>query len=252
MANHLSRKRRLDVELVARGLVDSREKAQALILAGKVTLDGQKAAKAGQTVSDSSRLDVAEPLKYVSRAGIKLEHALALFRISAIGRVCLDIGTSTGGFTDCLLQQGAAKVHCVDTGAGQIDWRLRTDPRVVLHENSNARFLTLQTLGGDQPSLIVCDVSFISVTLLLNAMVSVLTPDGEMVILVKPQFEVGREAVGKGGIVRDEVERQRACDRVASACRDLGFSVALTPSPILGAEGNREFLLHATRPGGAR
>ncbi len=247
MTRETNRKRRLDTELVARGLVDSRQKAQALILAGKVTLDGQKATKAGQPVADHSRLEVAEPLKYVSRGGIKLEAALNHFHIPVEGRVCLDVGTSTGGFTDCQLQHGAARVHAVDTGSGQIDWRLRTDPRVVLHENSNARFLTLETLGGERPSLIVCDVSFISVTLVVKALVAVMTPDGQMVILVKPQFEVGREAVGKGGIVRDALEQQRACDRASAACRELGFAVELIPSPILGVAGNREFLLHATR-----
>lgn len=246
MSDEPNRKRRLDLELVARGLVDSREKAQALILAGKVMLNGQKAGKAGQPVTDESRLEVAEPLKYVSRGGLKLEAAINHFRVSVQGRVCLDVGTSTGGFTDCLLQHGAARVLCVDTGAGQISWRLRTDPRVVLHENLNARYLTLETLGGEQPGLIVCDVSFISVTLIVKALASVLAPEGEMVILVKPQFEVGREAVGKGGIVRDDAEWQRACDRVTAACQALGFAAELMPSPILGAEGNREFLLHAT------
>jgi 23S rRNA (cytidine1920-2'-O)/16S rRNA (cytidine1409-2'-O)-methyltransferase len=241
----LNKKRRLDVELVTRGLAETREKAQALILAGKVTLNGQKGAKAGQSVSDESRIEVTEPLKYVSRGGLKLEAAIEQFQIVVGGRLCLDVGTSTGGFTDCLLQQGAAKVHCVDTGAGQIDWRLRTDPRVILHESFNARYLTLETLNGEQPSLIVCDVSFISVTLILKALAGVLAAGGEMVILVKPQFEVGRDAVGEGGIVRDAAMHQRACDRVATACLDLGFMAELTPSPILGAQGNREFLLHA-------
>ncbi len=247
MSNQPNKKRRLDTELVVRGLADSRQKAQALILAGKVNLDGQKAAKAGQPVTDETRLEVAEPPKYVSRAGIKLEAALSQFQVKVDGRLCLDVGTSTGGFTDCLLQHGATRVHCVDTGSGQIDWRLRTDPRVVLHENSNARFLTTETLGGKQPDLIVCDVSFISVTLIVGALAAVLRRHGEMVILVKPQFEVGRLAVGKGGIVRDEAEQRRACDRVAAACRKLGFTVDVMRSPILGAEGNREFLLHAAR-----
>jgi 23S rRNA (cytidine1920-2'-O)/16S rRNA (cytidine1409-2'-O)-methyltransferase len=242
-----NKKRRLDIELVARGLAETRERAQALILAGKVTLDGQKAGKAGQPVSNESRLEVAEPLKYVSRGGVKLEAAIKRFQVVAAGRLCLDVGTSTGGFTDCLLQQGAAKVHCVDTGAGQIDWRLRTDSRVALHESFNARYLTLETLNGEHPSLIVCDVSFISVTLIVKALAGILTTDGEMVILVKPQFEVGREAIGKGGIVRDKVMHQRACDRVSAACLELGFAVELMPSPILGTEGNREFLLHAKR-----
>jgi 23S rRNA (cytidine1920-2'-O)/16S rRNA (cytidine1409-2'-O)-methyltransferase len=240
------KKQRLDLELQTRGLAASREKAQALILAGEVTVDGQKAAKAGQLVSRDARIEVAQPLKYVSRGGLKLDAALTQFGIPVEGRVCLDVGASTGGFTDCLLQHGALRVHAVDTGAGQIDWRLRTDDRVILHEKLNARFLQRDVLG-ERPELIVCDVSFISVTLLLPALIGVLAPQGELVILVKPQFEVGRESIGKGGIVRDPELHEQACRKVEAALRLEGFGIRRIESPILGQQGNREFLLHAQR-----
>jgi 23S rRNA (cytidine1920-2'-O)/16S rRNA (cytidine1409-2'-O)-methyltransferase len=239
-------KQRLDLTLLHRQLVDSREKAQALILSGKVTVDGQKAEKPGHAVPDTARIEVTEPLKYVSRGGLKLEAALTHFHINPTNKVCLDIGTSTGGFTDCLLQQGALRVHAVDTGAGQIDWKLRTNPRVILHEKFNARYLTESELG-EPVQLIVCDVSFISVTLLIPALAPILQPNGDWIILVKPQFEVGRDLVGKGGIVRDPASHQAACDKVSAALTIAGFTTKLTDSPILGTEGNREFLLHATR-----
>lgn len=239
-------KKRLDIVLVERGLAESREKAQALILAGKVMVDGQKASKAGHAIAPDARVGVNEPLKYVSRGGLKLEAALAEFNISAMGRVCLDIGTSTGGFTDCLLQHGAARVHAVDTGAGQIDWKLRTDPRVVLHERINARYLSKDEIG-EIVSLLVCDVSFISVTLVIPALVPLVDPYGDWIILVKPQFEAGREFVEKGGIVRDPAGHRLACERVSEAMRAAGFKIEFKESPILGSEGNREFLLHAHR-----
>ena len=238
-------KQRLDVAMLHRQLVDSREKAQALIHSGKVTVDGQKAHKPGHAVPETARIEVAEPLKYVSRGGLKLEAALAHFHIDPTGKICLDIGTSTGGFTDCLLQHGALRVHAVDTGAGQIDWKLRTDPRVILHEKLNARYLTPSDIG-ETVQLLVCDVSFISVTLLIPALVPILAPAADWIILVKPQFEVGRDRVGKGGIVRDPAAHQSACDKVSAALLAAGFTTNLTDSPILGAEGNREFLLHAT------
>jgi 23S rRNA (cytidine1920-2'-O)/16S rRNA (cytidine1409-2'-O)-methyltransferase len=232
--------------MLDRGLTGSREKAQALILAGEVYVDGQKASKPGQAVTAATQIQVNQPLKYVSRGGLKLEAALDRFKIMAEGRVCMDVGTSTGGFADCLLQRGAARVHCVDTGAGQIDWKLRTDPRIILHEKTNARYLEPETIG-EQPSLIVCDVSFISVTLILPAVMPILAPQGEVVILVKPQFEVGRDFVGKGGIVRDRAQQDRACERVAALLAEQGFQTELMESPILGMEGNREFLLHGWR-----
>lgn len=239
-------KQRLDVAMLSRHLVESREKAQALILSGKVMVDGQKAAKPGQPVADTARIEVSEKLKYVSRGGLKLEAALMQFVVDPTGKVCMDVGTSTGGFTDCLLQQGAARVHAVDTGAGQIDWKLRTDERVVLHEKVNARYLTFEEIG-ELVQIIVCDVSFISVTLLIPALAPLLAPGGDWIILVKPQFEVGRALVGAGGIVRDAAAQQGACDKVATALADNGFETQVIDSPILGAEGNREFLLHAKR-----
>jgi 23S rRNA (cytidine1920-2'-O)/16S rRNA (cytidine1409-2'-O)-methyltransferase len=242
-------KQRLDVAMLGRHLVESREKAQALILSGKVTVDGQKAAKPGHAVTEAARIEITAPLKYVSRGGLKLEAALAHFAVDPSGRVCLDIGTSTGGFTDCLLQHGAALVHAVDTGAGQIDWKLRTDPRVVLHERCNARYLVASDIG-EPVQFIACDVSFISVTLLIPALAPLIAPGGDWIILVKPQFEVGRDLVGKGGIVRDPEAHQLACDKVSAAIAAAGFSSQLIPSPILGTEGNREFLLHA--PGRGR
>jgi 23S rRNA (cytidine1920-2'-O)/16S rRNA (cytidine1409-2'-O)-methyltransferase len=240
------RKQRLDIALVERQLVESREKAQALILAGKILVDGQKASKPGHAVLESARIDVAEPLKYVSRGGLKLEAAIETFGVAVADKVCLDVGTSTGGFTDCLLQLGALRVHAVDTGAGQIHWKLRTNPRVVLHEKTNARFLTKDAIG-EPVDLIVCDVSFISVTLLIPALVPLLEQAGEFIILIKPQFEVGRELVGEGGIVRDPASHQLACTKISQAIKAAGFVSRIIDSPILGMEGNREFLLYARR-----
>lgn len=239
-------KQRLDLELVRRRLVESREKAQALILAGKVAVDGQRADKPGRMTAPESRIDIKERLKYVSRGGLKLEAALTHFGILVEGRVCMDVGTSTGGFTDCLLQHGAARVHAVDTGAGQIDWRLRSDPRVILHERVNARYLAFEEIG-EMVDLIVCDVSFISVTLLVQPLAALLVNDGDWIILIKPQFEAGKEYVEKGGIVRSPEAHRFACEKVASAVEQAGFTSRIMKSPILGAEGNREFLLHARR-----
>jgi len=241
------KKLRLDSALVERQLVETRQKAQALILAGKVMVNGQRADKPGHAVASDARIEVEQGLRYVSRGGLKLEAALAAFDIDPAGRVCMDVGTSTGGFTDCLLQHGALRVHAVDTGAGQIHWRLRTDERVVLHENTNARHLTFDEIG-EAVSLIVCDVSFIGVSLLIPALVPLLAAGGEFVVLVKPQFEAGREFVRHGGIVRDPAAHKLACDRVAETFAGLGFETRLADSPITGAEGNREFLMHAKRP----
>jgi 23S rRNA (cytidine1920-2'-O)/16S rRNA (cytidine1409-2'-O)-methyltransferase len=242
-------KTRLDQILVERGLADSREKARALILAGSVAVDGQRSDKPGHAFPEDCRVQVAEPLPYVSRGGFKLAGALDHFAIDVRGRVCLDVGASTGGFTDCLLQRGAARVHAVDVGHGQLDWKLRNDPRVIVYEGVNARYLQ----PGDFPEpfeFAVCDASFISTTLLIPAIVPLLAKNGEiviaeMVILVKPQFEVGKGQVGKGGIVRDPELHQAACDRIRTAVATLGFTASIMESPILGAEGNREFLLYA-------
>jgi 23S rRNA (cytidine1920-2'-O)/16S rRNA (cytidine1409-2'-O)-methyltransferase len=237
-------KTRLDRLLVDRGLVESREKAQALILAGEVLCGGQKASKPGQSVPGDIELEVRARPPFVGRGGLKLAAALSHFEIHVAGAVCLDIGASTGGFTDALLQAGAARVHAVDVGSGQLDWKLRTDPRVILHERTNARRLRFEDIG-ELVHLAVCDVSFISVTLILPAAVALLQPDGRLVILVKPQFEAGRGQVGKGGIVRDPEIHRAARERVESAVRECGFQTALMDSPILGAEGNKEFLLYA-------
>jgi len=237
-------KLRLDQLLVDRGLTESREKARALILAGQVLIDGQKSDKPGHAIASDSRVEVLERMPYVSRGGLKLAAALDHFAIDVAGWTCLDVGSSTGGFTDCLLQRGAARVWAVDVGHGQLDWRLRNDPRVVVREGINARYLKAE----DDPQrfeLGVCDVSFISATLLIPPMATMLAADAGMVILVKPQFEVGRGQVGKGGIVRDPALHQAACERVRAVVETLGFRTQVMDSPILGAEGNREFLLYA-------
>lgn len=227
-----------------RGLAESREKAQALIMAGEVRVNGQKAAKPGQTVASDAGVEVLARPPFVSRGGLKLRAALNHFAVDVAGRVCVDIGSSTGGFTDALLQAGALRVHAVDVGVGQLAWKLRTDPRVVRHEGVNARELD-PSLIGEPVWLITCDVSFISVTLILPAAVRLLQPGGQMVILIKPQFEVGKSQVGKGGIVRDPELHRAACQRVAQAVGELGFATGIIESPILGAEGNKEFLLYA-------
>ncbi len=237
-------RRRLDQLLVERGLADSRAKAQALVLAGQVLVDGARAAKPGHTAPADVRLEVIAPPRYVGRGGLKLEAALDHFQIPVEDKVCLDVGASTGGFTDCLLQHGARRVYAVDVGAGQLDWKLRGDPRVVVREGVNARYLRPEDIG-EPVDLAVCDVSFISVTLILPAVQPVLKDTGEMVILVKPQFEAGRKQVGKGGIVRDEAVRAAACARVEQAVRELEFRTSVMESPVPGAEGNREFLLYA-------
>ena len=238
------RKMRLDHLLVARGLVESREKGQALVMAGKVSVDGQAQTKPGHAVAADARVEIAEGLKYVGRGGLKLEAALEGFGIEVRGMVCLDAGASTGGFTDCLLQRGAAKVFAVDVGHGQLDWRLRQDPRVVVREGLNVRYLAASDLG-ELVDLVTGDLSFISLTLVAPALAAVLKPAGQMVLLVKPQFEAGKGEVGPGGIVRDPAQHEAACAKVSAALEALGFACALLPSPILGAEGNREFLLHA-------
>jgi len=244
-------KTRLDQLLVERGLADSREKARALILAGSVSVNGQKSDKPGHSYSTECRIEIAARMPYVSRGGVKLAAALDAFGIAVKGRVCLDVGASTGGFTDCLLQRGAAQVWALDVGHGQLDWTLRNDPRVVVREGVNARQLAQEDFP-ERFGLAVCDVSFISATLIIPSIVPLLDEPaldtrGEMVILVKPQFEVGRDQVGKGGIVREPDLHQAACDRVRAAAERSGFRTEIIESPILGAEGNREFLLHGRR-----
>jgi 23S rRNA (cytidine1920-2'-O)/16S rRNA (cytidine1409-2'-O)-methyltransferase len=238
------RRQRLDLLVLERGLAESREKARALILAGQVLVNGQKADKAGANVDGAAKIELLAQPRYVGRGGLKLEAALDHFGISVAGKICLDVGSSTGGFTDCLLQRGAARVYAIDVGTGQLDWKLRNDPRVVVREQVNARYLTCEQVP--QPiALAVCDVSFISITMILPALTGLLAEDAEMVILVKPQFELDRDQVGKGGIIRDPALHHQACQRVEKAVQQLGFHTQIIPSPILGAEGNREFLLHA-------
>jgi 23S rRNA (cytidine1920-2'-O)/16S rRNA (cytidine1409-2'-O)-methyltransferase len=239
---------RLDKLLLERGLVPSRERGQSLILAGKVLVNGQKIEKSGTGVDGSADIRLlGDDLKYVGRGGLKLERALEHWQIDVIGKVCLDVGVSTGGFTDCLLQYGASRVIGVDTGHGQIDFRLRQDTRVRLLENTNARYLTREQVG-EVVDFICMDVSFISATLVLPAVIAAAFPESaagrQIVVLVKPQFEVGREQVGKGGIVRDEVLQLAAVEKVRAASVALGCTQTdVIESPILGAEGNREFLL---------
>jgi 23S rRNA (cytidine1920-2'-O)/16S rRNA (cytidine1409-2'-O)-methyltransferase len=248
-------KLRLDKLLVDRQLAASRERAQALILAGRVLVDEQRVDKPGHAVAEEAAIRLlGDDLRYVSRGGLKLESALDTWGLAVEGLACADIGASTGGFTDCMLQRGAASVLAVDTGYGQIAHKLRVDPRVTLLERTNARLLTpgqLLPLAPQPIRFFAMDVSFISATLVLPAVIAALAPPGESwqgqaVLLVKPQFEAGREHVGKGGIVRDPAAHQLAVHRVEAAVRDLGGqALALIDSPILGMEGNREFLLHA-------
>jgi 23S rRNA (cytidine1920-2'-O)/16S rRNA (cytidine1409-2'-O)-methyltransferase len=238
-------KTRVDQLIVDRGLAESREKARALVLAGQVLVNGQKSDKPGHSVPGDARVEVLERMPYVSRGGFKLAAALDHFSIGVTGRVCLDVGSSTGGFTDCLLQRGAARVWAVDVGHGQLDWRLRNDPRVVVREGENARHMRPEDFP-EKFDFAVCDASFISATLLIPAIQPLLAPGGAMVILVKPQFEVQRGEVGKGGIVRNSELHRAACDRIRRCVEVLGFGAQIIESPILGAEGNREFLLYAT------
>jgi 23S rRNA (cytidine1920-2'-O)/16S rRNA (cytidine1409-2'-O)-methyltransferase len=243
-------KERIDVLLVERGLAQSRERARALILAGRVLVNEQKVEKAGTAVaSDAPIRLLGEDMPFVSRGGLKLAGALDHWPIEVKGRACLDVGASTGGFTDCLLQRGAAHVTAVDTGFGQIAMKLRNDARVRLMERTNARLLEPGALGGEpELTLLVMDVSFISATLLLGPVFAAAPGLREAVLLVKPQFEAGRGHVGKGGIVRDPEAHQAAIDKVAACVSELGWRVVETiPSPITGMEGNKEFLLYADR-----
>jgi 23S rRNA (cytidine1920-2'-O)/16S rRNA (cytidine1409-2'-O)-methyltransferase len=246
-------KTRVDLLLVERGLVPSRERARAYILAGRVLINEQKVDKPGTAVAgDAAVRLLGDDMPYVSRGGLKLAGALEHWYINVEGRACLDVGASTGGFTDCLLQHGAAHVTAVDTGFGQIAMKLRNDPRVRLMERTNARLLDEGVLAAKKSepdlTLLVMDVSFISATLLLEPVLAAAPALTEAVVLVKPQFEAGREHVGKGGIVRDPEAHELAIAKVAGCVRGLGWNVVETiPSPITGAEGNREFLLYARR-----
>ena len=239
---------RLDTELVARGLAGSRERARALILAGQVRVNGELVSKAGSPVGPDAHIVLIEPdHPYVGRGGVKLAHALDAFAIDVTGRQALDVGASTGGFTDVLLRRGASRVVALDVGHSQLDWKLRSDPRVVVLERVNARHLTAEQLPEDARAfgVLTMDVSFISARQVLPAVVPFLVPGADIVILVKPQFEAGREEVGKGGLVQDAAVHARVINEVAAAANALGLTrVAMTESTITGTEGNREFLLH--------
>ena len=239
---------RLDAALVAQGLAASRERARGLILAGQVRVNGEVVSKAGAPVTPDANLTLIEPdHPYVGRGGVKLAHALDVFGIDVAERLALDVGASTGGFTDVLLRRGAPRVVALDVGHSQIDWKLRSDPRVIVFERLNARALTADQLPEDARAfeVVTMDVSFISVRHILPALVPLLLPGADLVVLVKPQFEAGREEVGKGGLVHDGAVHARVIDEVAAAANALGLTrVAMTESPITGTEGNREFFLH--------
>ena len=241
-------KLRLDRLLVERGLAASREKAQAIIAAGHVLVNGQRQDKAGTSVPSAAELRITgEALPFVGRGGLKLEAALKEFRISVEGRTALDIGASTGGFTDCLLQHGCEKVYAVDVGYGQLAWKLRQDPRVIVIERTNIREMEPSLVPGPV-DIVVIDVSFISLEKVVPAVLKFLKKGSELIALIKPQFEAGRGQVGKGGIVRDEAARTAVVERIAGFVRDQGLEVkGVIPSPITGQDGNVEFLIHAVR-----
>ncbi len=242
-------RQRLDCTLVERGLFETREKARRSIMAGEVSVGERVVDKPGSSVAVDEEIRVKAANPYVSRGGVKLAAALDHFLVDPAGKVCLDVGASTGGFTDCLLQRGAAKVHAIDVGHGQLDWKIRSDPRVAVREKLNARHLT-QAEIGEPVELCVIDVSFISLTLILPAALQLVTPEGVVIALIKPQFELRREDVGKGGIVRDAALHERAVTKIEEFVRTLsaepgGSGVrwrGAIASPILGAEGNKEFL----------
>jgi 23S rRNA (cytidine1920-2'-O)/16S rRNA (cytidine1409-2'-O)-methyltransferase len=238
----VAERRRLDQELVERGLATSRERAQALVRAGLVRLEGQPVSRPDQPVAQEQKLELAGGTEYVSRGAEKLEAALADFTIDVAGRICLDVGASTGGFTEVLLRHGAARVIAVDVGYGQLAWSLRQDARVVVMERVNIRHLEQLPIPAD---LAVIDVSFISLRLVLPRVRELLSPPGDVIALVKPQFEVGKGAVGKGGVVRDPAQHQLVLEQLTGFARELGYAVqGPIPSPLLGAKGNREFLIH--------
>lgn len=241
-------KERLDVLLVKQGLAASREKAKAVIMSGIVFVDGQREDKAGSVFDEKAKIEIrGSTLKYVSRGGLKLEKAMGHFDVTMSGKVCMDVGSSTGGFTDCMLQNGAVKVYAVDVGHGQLDWKLRNDERVVCMEKTNIRYVTRDQI--EEPvSFASIDVSFISLTKVLGPVKELLTEDGEVVCLIKPQFEAGREKVGKKGVVRDEAVHKEVIHTVMDFASSIGFIPCnLEFSPIKGPEGNIEYLLHLSR-----
>jgi 23S rRNA (cytidine1920-2'-O)/16S rRNA (cytidine1409-2'-O)-methyltransferase len=242
-------KLRADVAVFEQGLAPSRERAQALILAGQILCGDRPVQKAGEVLPPGAVLRMrGEPMPFVSRGGLKLVHALDVFHVDAKDAVAVDVGASTGGFTDCLLQRGARRVYCIDVGHGQLDWKIASDSRVVVIDRTNIRHMPPERIP-ERCTLAVADVSFISLRLVLPAFPALLVPGSSAIVLVKPQFEVGREKVGKGGIIRDEADRRQAIVDVAAAAREVGFEVlGETTSPITGGKGNVEFLLHLRLP----
>ncbi len=246
----MSQKKRLDVMLFERGLAPSREQAKAYIMSGEVYVDGQKEDKPGSSFPETVQIEHrGQKLKYVSRGGLKLEKAMAAFPVKLEGKICMDIGASTGGFTDCMLQNGAVKVYSIDVGYGQLAWSLRNDERVVCMEKTNFRYLTPEDLD-DRPDFASCDVSFISLSRILPAAFPIISDDGEMVCLIKPQFEAGKEKVGKKGVVRDPAVHEEVITTTLSMARENGFEiVGLDYSPIRGPEGNIEYLMYLAKNG---
>lgn len=243
-------KERLDILLVNRNLAASREKAKAIIMSGIVYVEGQKEDKAGSMFDDSVAIEVrGATLKYVSRGGLKLEKAMTHFGVTLEGKICMDVGSSTGGFTDCMLQNGSVKVYAVDVGHGQLDWKLRNDKRVVCMEKTNIRYVTPEDIA-DQIQFASIDVSFISLTKVLGPVKELLTEDGQIVCLIKPQFEAGREKVGKKGVVREKSTHLEVIEMVIAFAVSIGFEILnLEYSPIKGPEGNIEYLLHLQNHG---
>ena len=243
-------KKRLDVLLTEQGYADTRSKAQAIIMSGQVYVNGQKADKPGVSYEETVELEVRGAVcPYVSRGGLKLEKALRDFGVKPEGYVCSDSGASTGGFTDCLLQQGAKKVFAIDVGYGQLDWKIRSDPRVVVMERTNIRYVTPDQLG-EPLDLSVIDVSFISLKIVLPAIKELLKPTGQVLCLIKPQFEAGREKVGKKGVVRDPAVHKEVIEKVVGISKDTGFGVlGLSYSPVKGPEGNIEYLIYLKKNG---
>lgn len=246
------KKERLDVLLVKKGLASSREKAKAIIMSGIVFVDGQREDKAGSTFDEKQQIIIkGKTLKYVSRGGLKLEKAMDNFGISLEGKVCMDVGASTGGFTDCMLQNGAIKVYSVDVGHGQLDWKLRNDERVVCMERTNMRYMTEDDIE-EKASFVSIDVSFISLTKILPAVSRILETEGQVVALIKPQFEAGREKVGKKGVVRDPKVHEEVIEKICDFASSNGFLLLhLDYSPIKGPEGNIEYLLHMQKTAAA-
>ncbi len=243
-------KKRLDVLLVERELVPSRTYARAVIMSGVVYVDDQKVDKAGTLVDPGSHIVVRQARrKFVSRGGFKLESAIEHFNVNVSGAVAMDVGASTGGFTDCLLQRGASRVYALDVGYGQLDWGLRNDKRVIVKERVNCRYLEPELIG-ESVDIVVMDVSFISLTKILEPVLRLLKSNGAIIALIKPQFEVGKEEVGKGGIVKDETKHQKVIKKIRKKLEDLNCRViGIIPSPITGADGNREFLIYSIKNG---